>query len=128
MYTEFGKWLKMFRITLGIRLYDMGKTLGLSSSFLSSIETGKKNIPFDFVDKLKASYNFSDSQLDSLEQAVQKTREEELKKKKSVTLKVDTSANDVQELVYSFARCANSLTEKQKIEISNILRGEDNNG
>lgn len=29
MYTEFGKWLRTLRISIGIRLYDMSKALSV---------------------------------------------------------------------------------------------------
>lgn len=125
MNTEFGKWLKTLRISLGIKLYDMSVTMGISPAFISSIETGKKNIPVDFVDRIKKYYALTEEQDKSLQEAVKLTREEELKKKKSVQIKVNTSSSDVQNLVYSFARQANSLTEEQKAEINKILqRGE----
>ena len=57
MYTEFGKWLRTLRISIGIRLYDMSKALSVSSSFISAVETGKKSIPLDFVEKIIKNYD-----------------------------------------------------------------------
>jgi hypothetical protein len=121
MYTEFGKWLRTFRISIGIRLYDMSKTLNLSSSFISAVETGKKNIPLDFVEKIINSYALSEEQIVSLKNAAKLTREDELKSKKSIQLKIDTSKSDVQELLYSFARKADELTEEEKKAMWDIL-------
>ena len=121
MYTEFGKWLRTFRISIGIRLYYMSKTLNLSSSFISAVETGKKNIPLDFVEKIINSYALSEEQIVSLKNAAKLTREDELKSKKSIQLKIDTSKSDVQELLYSFARKADELTEEEKKAMWDIL-------
>lgn len=121
MYTEFGKWLRTFRISIGIRLYDMSKTLNLSSSFISAVETGKKNIPLDFVEKIINSYALSEEQIVSLKNAAKLTREDELKSKKTIQLKIDTSKSDVQELLYSFARKADELTEEEKKLMWDIL-------
>ena len=122
MNTEFGKWLKNYRISIGIRLYDMATRLGLSSAFISSIESGRKSIPLDFIDKFKYAFNLSPEQLESLDNAVKTTREEELKKKQNIQIKVSTSDNAVQELVYAFARKANELTEEDKEKMWDILR------
>lgn len=124
MYTEFGKWLKMFRISIGVRLYDMSETIGVSPSFISAVESGKKNIPLDFVDKIKARYILTPIQEETLDEAVKTTREEELKRKKACQVKVETTSNEVQELVYAFARRADELTESEKRAMWKIL----NNG
>lgn len=124
MYTEFGKWLKMFRISIGVRLYDMSETIGVSPSFISAVESGKKNIPLDFVDKIKARYILTPMQEETLDEAVRTTREEELKRKKACQVKVETTSNEVQELVYAFARRADELTESEKRAMWKIL----NNG
>lgn len=121
MYTEFGKWLRTLRISIGIRLYDMSKALGVSSSFISAIETGKKSIPLDFVEKIIKNYDLSDEQIVALKNAVKLTRDDELRCKKSIQLKVDTSKSDVQELLYCFARKANELTEEEKKAMWDIL-------
>lgn len=121
MYTEFGKWLRTFRISIGIRLYDMSKALSVSSSFISAVETGKKSIPLDFVEKIIKNYDLSDEQIAALKNAVKLTRDDELRCKKSIQLKVDTSKSDVQELLYCFARKADELTEEEKKAMWDIL-------
>ena len=121
MYTEFGKWLRTLRISIGIRLYDMSKALSVSSSFISAVETGKKSIPLDFVEQIIKNYDLSDEQIAALKNAVKLTRDDELRCKKSIQLKVDTSKSDVQELLYCFARKADELTEEEKKAMWDIL-------
>lgn len=121
MYTEFGKWLRTLRVSIGIRLYDMSKALSVSSSFISAVETGKKSIPLDFVEKIIKNYDLSDEQIAALKNAVKLTRDDELRCKKSIQLKVDTSKSDVQELLYCFARKADELTEEEKKAMWDIL-------
>ena len=121
MYTEFGKWLRTLRISIGIRLYDMSKALSVSSSFISAVETGKKSIPLDFVEKIIKNYDLSDEQIAALKNAIKLTRDDELRCKKSIQLKVDTSKSDVQELLYCFARKADELTEEEKKAMWDIL-------
>lgn len=121
MYTEFGKWLRTLRISIGIRLYNMSKDLNVSSSFISAIETGRKSIPLDFVEKIIKTYDLSDEQIEALKNTVKLTRDNELRCKKSIQLKVDTSKSDVQELLYCFARKADELTEEEKRAMWDIL-------
>ena len=121
MYTEFGKWLRTLRISIGIRLYDMSKALSVSSSFISAVETGKKSIPLDFVEKIIKNYDLIDEQIAALKNAIKLTRDDELRCKKSIQLKVDTSKSDVQELLYCFARKADELTEEEKKAMWDIL-------
>ncbi len=121
MNTEFGKWLKTFRIMLGIKLYDMSKTLEISSSFLSAMETGKKSIPVNFVDRFIQNYQISKEQYSALEEAIAKTREEELKQKNRINLKINTSNAEIQSLAYSFARKINELSDEQQKAIKAIL-------
>ena len=47
MLTEFGKLLRIIRINSGDTSKDMAKKLNLSPSYLSAIESGKRNIPLD---------------------------------------------------------------------------------
>ncbi len=62
MITELGKFLRRLRIDHGEILYNMATKLGVSITFLSSVETGKKNMPSEWVDKLSALYSLSNDQ------------------------------------------------------------------
>jgi transcriptional regulator with XRE-family HTH domain len=50
---EFGEYMKSLRKSAGLTLAELGEKLGLSHSYLSQIETGKKSIPSpDILKKL----------------------------------------------------------------------------
>ena len=59
MLTEFGKVCRKIRIDNNELLADMAEKLGVSTSFLSAIENGKKNIPNSLQDKLVEKYSLS---------------------------------------------------------------------
>lgn len=59
MLTPFGKALRKLRLDLAISLKDMAAKLNVSSSFLSAVETGKKKIPQNFLEKIITSYKLS---------------------------------------------------------------------
>jgi len=56
MLTPFGKALRKLRLDLDISLKDMAEKLNVSSSFLSAVETGKKKIPQNFLEKIITNY------------------------------------------------------------------------
>lgn len=50
--TDFGKAVRKARIDTGYTLLTMAEKLGTTPSFLSSLETGRKNIPAKWVDSI----------------------------------------------------------------------------
>jgi transcriptional regulator with XRE-family HTH domain len=60
--TPFGKALRKLRIDRELLLGDMAERLGISPSYLSQIETGKKSIPDGFVDKLQRTFKLAESE------------------------------------------------------------------
>lgn len=54
--TALGVELRKLRLDLGMTLYDMAQKLCVSSSLLSSVETGKKPATTGFMDKLLAEF------------------------------------------------------------------------
>lgn len=59
MLDKFGKLIQDIRISRKILLYDMAKTLDISSAELSAIECGRKPIPDWFIDSLVKEYRIS---------------------------------------------------------------------
>ncbi|MCL2017284.1 MAG: helix-turn-helix domain-containing protein [Alphaproteobacteria bacterium] len=121
MYTELGKWLKIFRLSEGIRLYDMAKKIGVSSAFLSAIETGNKTTPVSFFDRLTSVYNLSSEQKSELMQKIVETREQQATGKPSIRFTIDHPKQGVDDLAFSFARKANYLTEQERKQLLKIL-------
>lgn len=54
MFTQFGKILRKIRIDQGLLLKDMADAFGVSSAYLSSVETGKKPVSDDLVKRAAA--------------------------------------------------------------------------
>ena len=125
--TEFGKFIRKFRLDHDERLFDMAQKLQVSSAFLSSVETGKKSIPQKMLDKIKTVYNMSDECFQQLIDAARKTAEAA----KEGIVRCD---NTHLPAVEHFARSTSDLREDEMLllqsEIDNFikkLRGEDNN-
>lgn len=60
MLDRFGKAVREIRLARGLLLFDMAKTLDISSAELSGIETGRKDIPDWFIPTLKKVYDIDD--------------------------------------------------------------------
>ncbi|MBQ7570119.1 MAG: helix-turn-helix transcriptional regulator [Synergistaceae bacterium] len=114
MLNAFGQWLRKFRIDKGLLLKDMAATLGVSSAFLSAIETGRKNIPDGIVDKICDCYDFDDSLRFSIEDAVNKS-------KQKLTLDFSDMTSDSKELAFAFAKSFQALDQKDREQILTIL-------
>jgi transcriptional regulator with XRE-family HTH domain len=69
MLTEFGKALRKLRLDNSEILKNMAERLSVSSSYLSAIEHGKRQIPQDFISKLSQSYALSEGVVQSLAKA-----------------------------------------------------------
>ena len=50
--TEFGKAVRKARIDANETLLSMAKEIGTSPAFLSGMETGRKKIPVEWVEKI----------------------------------------------------------------------------
>ena len=70
MKTEFGKFLRKLRVDHDERLSDMASKLKVSSSFLSTVENGKKMFPSRFIAELCILYNLDEKKKLELMDAV----------------------------------------------------------
>lgn len=64
--TELGKVLKKIRIREGILLYDMAIAIGVSSSYLSGVEHGKKKPSIEWLDIICNKYSISEQEKECL--------------------------------------------------------------
>ncbi len=115
--TPFGKAVRHLRIEHEMLLGSMADALGVSSSYLSQIESGKKPIPHGFADRV--------AQLMSLDMiAASELRQEAALSMAEFKIQVADSAPASDrilagELSHEFAR----LTPEAKDGIAKLLRG-----
>src|SRR5262245_6994368 len=103
MLTPFGKALRQLRLQRGLKLLDVAEALGVTSSFVSAVETGRKAIPDAFVVDLRRPLKLTADEVKELRRAADRTRKE---------VKVDELADDQRELVAAFARKLDNLPEE----------------
>lgn len=114
-YTKFGEQFRILRIQHHEVLSDAAKMLGVTSSFVSSVETGKKNVPDKWLDIICNHYSLSNEQRKELAQAIEDSK---------TTIKIDmVSATEAQRNVaLQFQRSFDGLDEKTASQIMNILK------
>lgn len=117
MTTQLGKELKKLRIDLGITLMDMSKQIGVSSAFLSAVETGRKRVPDNFLENLAAAYTEIDQQIDKYEILVNQARNE-------VRLFVDSNNFEDAKLATALARRFSTLDSVEKEQLKKFLKVE----
>ncbi|MCI1268779.1 MAG: helix-turn-helix domain-containing protein [Ruminococcus sp.] len=114
MITEFGKALRKLRIDRGEILKSMAEKLNMTSSYLSAIECGKRNIPTDLIQKLTSIYNLSEKE----QQELSKARDQSLK-----SIEIELSANNIckRDLALQFARKFDDMDDELAIQILKFL-------
>ncbi len=106
MLTPFGKLLRKLRIDNGLLLKNMADYLGVTSSYLSAVETGKRNIPSDWSAKISSLLNLDEPIRNELEQAI-------LQSQKEIQINLDNLSQQQRDLAFVFARKLDSLDEDE---------------
>jgi len=93
--TPFGIAVRKLRLDKGLKLLDMAEKIGVTPSFLSAIETGRKPIPGGFLTKISRSIPLSLEEISTLRKAIDRTRTE---------VRVNKKSEQDRELIAAFAR------------------------
>ena len=110
--TPLGKWLRAFRIDNDLLLKDMAETLGLSSAHLSGIETGRKPVPHNFMNRVLEAFDLDEDQEGKFETAIDESRED---------FKLRAVVPDRRDVAAVLARRFNDLSEEDIEEFRNLL-------
>jgi len=76
MLTAFGREVRKLRIDRGQLLKDLADGLGVSSAWLSAVETGRKSIPATLPSQIAAHYGLSERDRERLVEAAALSRKE----------------------------------------------------
>jgi transcriptional regulator with XRE-family HTH domain len=114
MITKFGKFCRKLRIDKGELLYDMATKLGVSPSFLSKVENGKKKPPIEWEEIIINEYGLSGTELEDFREAF-------FDAKNSESIDISRMAASDKELMLSFARQFDSI---DKMAIKRLLENK----
>lgn len=118
--TPFGQEIRKHRVDREETQSDIARALGVSVAFWSSIETGKKNIPGDLLEKLTQHLCLSAEKAVRLQHLADASRAE-------VKINMQKLSNPSRELVLGFARKFENgeLTDQQIARLRDILESEN---
>lgn len=114
MITEFGKVLRKLRIDRGEILKTMAEKLNMTSSYLSAIECGKRNIPDDLIQRLSSIYDLSEKEQRGLEEARDKSI-------RSIEIELSANSEYKRDLALQFARKFYDMDDELAIQILKFL-------
>lgn len=115
MISNFGKFCRKLRIDQGELLKDMADKLGVTSSYLSAVENGKRDIPDSWEHLICKIYNLPQDEKDELSNAIYTS-------KKHIKFELDSLKDDDRDLVLAFARKLEGLNTSEKTKILKILK------
>lgn len=116
MLTSIGRFLRKLRIDRGEILKDMADKLGVTVSFLSAVENGKKKMPAMWNKKICDLYQLNADQRDDFTTAIADTEDK-------IEMNLNDAAMGRRELAISFARKFSEIDDSQAEEIKKILQG-----
>lgn len=117
--SDFAVFCRKLRIDNNQILKEMADALDVSSSYLSAVENGKRNIPSDWYEKISNIYKLSDEKKDELFTAI---KNQDLQ----FNDVIDSEDYKTKQMLISFARrCKdNDITPEKYNEIIKILEGD----
>ena len=121
MLTEFGQYIRKLRIDCGVLLKDMADKLEVTPSYLSAVETGKRNIPDGWVDKIGQLYELDMIEQDALRAAAANSA-------RTITMDLSNTPPKRRETALLFARQFDEIDDSVLRDIRNLLNGESKAG
>lgn len=121
MLSPFGKFCRRLRIAKNELLLDMANKLGVSPSYLSSVEVGRKSIPENWKKIIPELYALNSEEITELEKAIDDSV-------RQIKISMDNRTEDDRKFLLAFARKLDDLDLSEKENILKILKNNDKNG
>lgn len=115
MLTELGKILRKIRIDRQELLRDMAEILGVSAAYLSAVETGKRNAPQAWVEKIVQAYDLNTIDAAQLRNAFEESRDE-------VRISLQSVSSQQRNAAISFAKALEGLSDEQLEKIMSVVQ------
>ena len=119
MLTELGKVMRIMRINTGDSMRDMAAKIGMSATYLSAIETGKRNIPSNMEELLFTHYNFSEKDKKRIKDAIAESASQ-------VKIDLTEMAEKQKKIIYSVAK--GEIDEATLDKLCEIIKNKEKMG
>ena len=112
--TEFGRMTRKLRVEHDEYLKDMALHLGVTPAYLSAVERGQRNAPYDWVAQLQIAYGLTHDIAERLKQALSESR---------AYAKLDIShlSTGDRRFIELFAELLPSLGDEERKQIERLL-------
>ena len=117
-YTKYGEFMRVLRVKAHEVMGDTAKLLGVKVPFVSAVESGKRNVPEEWIPVLIEHYD-----LDAAEQAELRDAIESSKTQMKINL--ISASNTQRRLAVQFQRSFENLDEETAEAIMKLLNKED---
>lgn len=121
MLSPFGKFCRKLRIEKGELLLDMANKLQVKSSYLSSVEVGRKSIPESWRQEIPKIYELNEDETKELEKAIDDSV-------RQIKINMQDRNEDDRQFLLAFARKLDDLEFFEKESILKILQNNKKNG
>lgn len=116
-YTKFAEFLRVLRIKNHENMGDTAKLLGVKVAFVSAVESGKKNVPEDWVDKIVQHYGLNEKERAELVASIEDS-------KTTSKINLVSAPNFRRQVALQFQRSFDEIDEETAKKILELL-GED---
>jgi transcriptional regulator with XRE-family HTH domain len=118
MLTSFGKFCRKLRIDNEELLKDMANKLGVTSSYLSAVENGKRKIPQEWLFRIAELYKLDTQKRAELRKVIEESQ---------TVIKFDLTdfSNKKKDILVAFAREHKRLESNDLEKILKILQGKN---
>ena len=113
-YTKLGEFLRLKRIKNHEVMGDLADYLGVSTAFVSAVETGKRNMPEDWKEKIIKKYDLNEYEVEEFEEAINES-------KIQVKINLVGLTSTKRHLAIEFQRSFDSIDDDKIEELLKIL-------
>lgn len=113
MLSPVGKALRQLRLEREERLMDMACHLGVTSSFLSAIEMGRKAPPREFAEKVQRAYGLKGGNAEAIRAAAAASQK---------TFKIEAKSALARDTAGLLADRFSKLTDSELVAIKDLLK------
>ena len=112
-YTSFGELFKIYRLKNNENLKDAADFLGVTSSFVSAVELGKRKIPKEWLKLIANHYKLSDCEVNEFEEAIEKSQKE-------ISVNLDNTTALQRSVEIAFQRSFSTISDEDANKILKV--------
>jgi len=117
-YTKYGEFMRILRVKFHEVMGDTAKLLNVKIPFVSAVESGKKNVPEEWIPELIRHYHLNESEQQELMAAIEES-------KTQMKINLFSASNSQRRLAIQFQRSFESLDDDTAEAILKLLNKED---